>query len=143
MKKALKRLAAIILVLVIALGSFGFSIAPESGQALMSGGGAANHEFIKPVTHQTAAPEGCIGIYTASDLNNVRNNPAADYIMMNDIDLAGWGNWAPIGEAAAPFSGVFNGNGYVIKNMTIDITSENTVYAGLFSYADKAELINV
>jgi hypothetical protein len=143
MKKALKRLAAIILVLVIALGSFGFSIAPESGQALMSGGGAANHEFIKPVTHQTAAPEGCIGIYTASDLNNVRNNPASDYIMMNDIDLAGWGNWAPIGEAAAPFSGVFNGNGYVIKNMTIDIVSNDNIYVGFLGHTLNSAVFNL
>ena len=144
MQKSIIKLMSIIMVVLMVMMSLvppAFASAPAVNERKT--GGAANHEFIKPVTHQTAAPEGCIGIYTASDLNNVRNNPAADYIMMNDIDLAGWGNWAPIGEAAAPFSGVFNGNGYVIKNMTIDITSENTVYAGLFSYADKAELINV
>ena len=70
MKKALKRLAAIILVLVVALGSFGFSIAPESGQALMSGGGAANHEFIKPVTHQTAAPDNDTDSDNADSIKN-------------------------------------------------------------------------
>ena len=44
---------------------------------------------------------------------------------MNDIDLSGYGNWDPIGHIDSdsgditPFSGIFDGNGHVIKNMTI------------------------
>ncbi len=44
---------------------------------------------------------------------------------MNDIDLSGYGNWDPIGHIdldsgdITPFSGIFDGNGHVIKNMTI------------------------
>ena len=80
-------------------------------------------------------PEGFTLIYTAQDLDNIRNNLEGNYILMNDIDLAKWGNWEPIGsDDENPFEGEFDGNGHVIKNMTINIDSEDEVYAGLFGY---------
>ena len=68
-------------------------------------------------------------ISTPAQLNNVRNDLEAHYKLINDIDLAGWGNWEPIGtDVNTPFSGVFDGNGKVIKNMTINIVSSGNIY---------------
>ena len=52
---------------------------------------------------------------------------------MNDIDLSSYSNWDPIGDADANigFTGTLDGNGYVVKNLTINRPTENAV--GLFS----------
>jgi putative cell wall-binding protein len=81
----------------------------------------------------TEIPEGYIGIFTAEDLNNVRNHLTGKYILMNDIDLSGQ-EWIPIGTPAQPFSGTFDGNGFVIKGLNINLVSESKVYIGLFGY---------
>lgn len=68
--------------------------------------------FIKEVRHLKVVPEGYIGIYDFSDLMSVRSNPGLNYILMNDIQCEPYDlvpNYV--------FTGVFNGNGYTIKNM--------------------------
>ena len=80
---------------------------------------------------------------------NIRNNLSGNYILMNDIDLSSWGNWEPIGSNENAFTGIFDGNGFVIKNMTI--TGGNfyreplyeVAYGGLFYCAFNAEIRNV
>lgn len=56
------------------------------------------------------------------------------YILMNDIDLGGYENWKPIGvdnfNMSTSFLGKFNGNGKVIRNLTINRPTEREV--GLF-----------
>ena len=92
---------------------------------------------------QTTVPSGYIGIYTAQDLNNVRNNLSGQYILMDDIDLSGWGNWNPIGGYSNKFTGIFNGNGHIIRNMTINISTDTVViYAALFACIGNAEISN-
>ncbi len=94
--------------------------------------------FLVPVEQQTEVPEGYIGIYTAEDLDNVRNDLDANYILMNDIDLSEYENWVPIGTENCVkgkyFSGTFDGNGYYIGNITIGIsfTEAMTYYIGIF-----------
>lgn len=48
-----------------------------------------------------------------------------------DIDLAGIGNWTPIGNWGNNFRGAYNGNGYTISKLTIN---EDVSYNGLFGY---------
>ena len=55
-----------------------------------------------------------------------------------DLDLAGV-TWTPIGTSASPFSGTFDGNGKVIKNLTIDGTAK----VGLFGVLDGAVVKNL
>ena len=56
---------------------------------------------------------------------------------MNDIDLSSYANWDPIGEMDPDagimqgFTGVLDGNGYSIKNLTINRPDEE--YVGLFA----------
>ena len=73
-----------------------------------------------------------IEISTASELNDIRLNLAADYILTADIDLSSIANWEPIGTPEAPFTGTLDGNDYTISNLTIDRST--TDYIGLFGY---------
>ena len=72
-------------------------------------------------------------VTTASELNDIRNNPAAHYRLMNDIDLADWlaenspeEGWEPIND----FTGSLDGNGFVISGIWINRPSTDKV--GLF-----------
>lgn len=52
--------------------------------------------------------------------------------------------WTPIGTAENPFKGTFDGNGYVIKNLTVngDYLEDNN-YGGLFGVCEKATIKNI
>ena len=106
--------------------------------------GSVNWDFIVPVAHQKQVPEGYIGIYTATDLDGIRNNLDKNYILMNDIDLSQWSNWAPIGteKNLKEFRGIFDGNGYVVRNMKIHIEND-VINAGLFGYVYNGQVRNV
>ena len=71
-----------------------------------------------------AVPEGYTAIATPAELDAVRDNLAGKYILVNDIDLSGWGNWVPIGYltdyASQEFTGVFDGNGKTIRGMRME-----------------------
>ncbi len=85
-------------------------------------------EFIVPVSKVTDAPEGYTAIYSPSDFYNIRNKPSANYILMRDLDLSSYKNWSSIGS----FSGILDGNGYSIKNVTQEITAtSSTVFSGI------------
>lgn len=102
------------------------------------------------IARLTEVPEGYIGIYTAEDLDNVRNNLTANYIMMNDIviteeDYAEGGvfegGFEPIGDNEEAFAGMFNGNGFVIDGLVIDVEDAGvqygTEYIGLFGKCER------
>ncbi len=77
-----------------------------------------------------------IGVATAAQLQAIRNNLAGTYIQTADIDLSSISNFSPIGtngSPAEPFTGSFDGNGFVIRNLKI--TNNNTYGGvGLFGY---------
>ena len=56
-------------------------------------------------------------------------NRCAGYELSNDLDLSGESNWTPIGDAGNRYTAVFEGNGYVIEDMTVNVSRHN---AGLF-----------
>ncbi|MDR2611014.1 MAG: hypothetical protein LBC58_06115, partial [Clostridiales Family XIII bacterium] len=70
--------------------------------------------------------------------------------LMNDLDLSAYGTinssfnngegWAPIGAEGNSFKGVFDGDGHVITGLSIN---RATFYAGLFGYADGAQIKNL
>ena len=68
-------------------------------------------------------------IENESQLNEVRNYLNCYFVLENDITLTS--KWIPIGTESAPFTGCFDGDGYVIKGLNID--SADT-YVGLFGY---------
>ena len=63
------------------------------------------------------------------------------YKLMNDLDLSGVKNFKPIGNHDFPFKGIFDGNGKVIKNLTIDRATEK--YVGLFGKVARGVIKNV
>jgi len=67
-------------------------------------------------------------IYSASQLKNIAS--AGKYILVANIDLNN-AEWIPIGTKENPFTGEFNGNGYIISNFKINSSS---TYVGLFGY---------
>ena len=136
MRNAAKRIFSLGLVLVMALGLLnGLALPAVAAEPPKTGDdGITNWDFVEPVTHLTKAPDGYTEIHTAAELNAVRENLSKNYILMADIDLSDWGNWVSIGsDIFNAFKGVFDGNGYVIQNMSINIESTtDAIYAGLF-----------
>lgn len=70
-------------------------------------------------------------ILTAEELNNMRNHPDASYKLGADIDLSAWittnspeTGWQPMGTSDTPFTGTFDGNGHVIENVWINMSTE-------------------
>ncbi len=73
-------------------------------------------------------------------------------VLSGDIDLASLmtrsavvSNWTPIGTKENPFTGVFDGNGFTIKNLALVETEakEGKAYIGFFGYAKNATIKNV
>lgn len=90
-------------------------------------------------------PDGYIPIYTAVDLNNIRNNLSGKFILMNDIDLSAYENWQPLGETEKPFTGTLKADGYSIKNLKAksDITTPQANGIGLFGFIKGAEISGI
>lgn len=77
-------------------------------------------------------------ILTAEELNNMRNHPDASYKLGADIDLSAWittnspeTGWQPMGTSDTPFTGTFDGNGHVIENVWINMSTENVGFFGV------------
>ena len=81
----------------------------------------------------------------AADVNNGNNMSGKTVLLMNDIDLSGYANWTPISwpklSGSAPFSGVFDGQGYSITGLKISRNNED--YVGLFGYTYCSTIRNV
>lgn len=83
-------------------------------------------------------------VWTAADLDGVRDHLSSYFIQMDDIDLGAWGNWTPIGgyftQTGVEFQGQYNGNDFIIDNLIIiDATAEEI---GLFGCTEHATIQN-
>ncbi len=91
-------------------------------------------------------------VATAEQLDLIRNDLAAHYVLIDDIDLSGYENWMPIGafqslsdapeDAEVPhpdyaFTGTFDGDGHTISNLAV--SCEAPMGAGLFGCASGTE----
>ncbi|WP_346905857.1 GLUG motif-containing protein [Clostridium sp.] len=84
---------------------------------------------LKDVEAGTGSIDNPYIISTKDQLKNVRFDLTANYKLANDIDLEGI-DFLPIGHKGALFIGIFDGNGYTIKNLKINQPNED--YVGLF-----------
>lgn len=64
------------------------------------------------------------------------------FIQIADIDLSDYGSWEPIGTRNNPFTGVYDGGGHRIANVSIT-TSANTACYGLFTSLNNAVVMRV
>ena len=85
-------------------------------------------------TPPTTSSDGYTYIYTPSQLAEVANDLSGNYRLMNNIDMTTYcllnSGMSPIGNSANPFTGIFDGNGYTISGVTIDLLESFEV--GLF-----------
>lgn len=117
-------------VWVVLLGMLSMNIAPLSEAYAAGGSGTTTDPYI---------------INTCVELQNMKNNLSASYMLGNDIDCTDSVNWnsgkgfIPVGDATNKFSGAFNGNGYKISNLTIKRPTES--YVGLFGYVEGTNVV--
>jgi hypothetical protein len=69
-------------------------------------------------------------IYNLNDLKSINYNLNGTYVLMNDIDCKGM-PLPTIGSTDAPFAGLFDGQGYAIKNFTMEV--DGSGYMGVFA----------
>ena len=62
--------------------------------------------------------DGIREIQTAAQLDAVRHNLSANYELIRDIDLSPYANWQPLGNSSSRYTGVFDGNGHTIANLS-------------------------
>lgn len=77
----------------------------------------------------------------ADDVN--RGQRDLNAIQTADIDLSGFDNWVPINWVyvnEAPFTGIYNGNGYTISNLTISSMTKGNWF-GLFGKIGSGALL--
>lgn len=75
---------------------------------------------------------GWTAISTPEELAAIEtNDTSVKYYLTNDIDLADYGNFTPIGSSSVYFKGTFDGNGYAIKDMTISGSSYQALFANV------------
>ncbi len=88
---------------------------------------------------------GVILISTAEQLDYIReylNDDEAHFRQVADIDLADYENWQPIGSYRNIFEGSYDGNGFIIRNLSINCTELSD--AGLFGFLGSGgELKNI
>ena len=123
----------------------GVKLFGEGNSSSASGG-----EFIQEIdvlTEEEAIQQGYTVIKTADELQAMKDDLDGKYILMNDIDLSGY-DWTPIGtfdfdtgDLSQAFTGEFNGNGYVVRNLTINKPTEDV--AGLFGAVNGGTIENV
>ena len=80
---------------------------------------AGDNENITGITAYDANCE-IILISTASNLQAINDNVSGSYILVKDIDLIGV-NFTPLGNDASSFDGIFDGGGFTIRNLTINL----------------------
>ena len=84
--------------------------------------------------------DGIREIQTPAQLDAVRTNLSASYELITNITLtADYANWQPLGNETTPFTGVFDGNHYTIRNLS----SSGYARAGLFGVAQNAAFSNL
>ena len=74
------------------------------------------------------------------ELQNMNNKRTGNYILASDIDCSGL-SFTPVGNASTKFSGNFEGLGFKIKNLTINLPEED--YVGLFGYVGDSGSNNI
>ncbi|MCL2049334.1 MAG: stalk domain-containing protein [Defluviitaleaceae bacterium] len=93
-------------------------------------------KFLAPIEPPTADS---IPVSNRAELEAIRNNLTGAYHLTADIDLIGK-EWIPIGDESTPFSGLFDGQGYAVKNMSIHAASGSV---GLFGFVRSTTIKNV
>lgn len=130
-KVLLKRVIAMFIIFTVAM--------PVSNP--MTAWAATDPAQETTITRGQGTPTNPYQIWNVSQLKEVNTKGLdREYILMADIVMKTSEQWAPLGTSGNPFTGVFNGNGYAIKNLT---STTLTTYRGLFAAIKGAIVKNV
>ncbi|MCL2081655.1 MAG: hypothetical protein FWH04_00215 [Oscillospiraceae bacterium] len=133
-RKTMKKLGTLTLSLLMLLALLPMS-APKAE------GFGSTGKFLAAISAPAAGSE---PISTASQLANIRYDLNKSYHLTGNIDLSGIDNWNPLGmvtsSSVATFRGTFDGQGYVIRGLSI---REENQYNGLFGVTVSANIKNV
>ena len=137
--KERKSKARLVLPVIIVLSlCFAFVINGDSSDALSD-----TMMPVEQVDENYVTMNGMVGIKTPAQFMEIGKHTlgdgtpyedytiGADYVLLEDISLMGL-TVSPIGSAASPFTGSFDGNGYVITGMEVTVTGSAS-YAGMFA----------
>ena len=80
-------------------------------------------------------------IYDIDDLQNINNDLTEDYELMNDIDATGFA-FVPIGATSPYFSGSLDGNGYVVRNLSITVSGAGNINGAMIDRTTTAAVIS-
>lgn len=117
----IRRVAAVALVATLLLATVTITVFA----AVPSLRGIINLPFLDKNARKDTVPDGWVGIYTVADLDRVRDDLDGRYILMSDLTFTeADGTFTPIGTMEEPFMGEFDGNGHVIRGLTIDVALE-------------------
>ena len=118
------------------------NVSPSSKTALVIGG----------VSYTVINSLGAAGSTTGTDLEGIEGKLGGHYALGSNIDASATATWnsngaatpvyagfTPIGSAAAPFTGTFEGLGHTISDLTIDRPTTSDV--GLIGKSGKAAVI--
>ena len=116
MSKWVKRVLSVVLACMMVGGALPMASVP----AIAAGGYGSNGKFLVSIDPPVA---GSIPISTRAQLEAIKNNLSGRYHLTADIDLSS-ADWVPIGDNStnsdnSHFTGIFDGQGYVIRNLTI------------------------
>ncbi|MEX2461586.1 MAG: S-layer homology domain-containing protein [Paenibacillaceae bacterium] len=123
----------------IGLSSNSFTVAGASTTTFSASNGVVTAVF--PATTAvfaggTGAVDNPYSVATAAQLNRVRDFLNDSFKLTANIDLSSY-NWIPLGDWDQNFGGNFDGNGFTIKNLTINRPNAerpNAEPIGLFGY---------
>lgn len=116
------------------------------GAGIPAAGAASGGEEYPFLDEVVPAAGNYVEISTPEQLFAVHNDLDGYYVLTADIDLSGYDDWVPIGATYQdPFTGIFDGQGHVIRNMTITdpAFASGSLAVGLFGYTQDALIRNV
>ena len=65
------------------------------------------------------------------------------YLQVAHLDLSAYANFNPIGAVYSVFSGVYDGNGFIISNLNISVNTVSSSRTGLFGACNNASIKNI
>lgn len=122
----MKKITALLMSLFLIGGCFvGCTETPTSSNSSQNSSSQTSaEEDSSSSTRPVVPPDEMIQIRTEEELFAIKNDLGGAYRLMSDITLTK--PWKTLGTDEAPFTGVFEGNDYTIRNMTVE---SDVIYA--------------
>ena len=124
-QRLLSRLFGALIGLAFGLTVICLGLSPAHAASVATGSGTLDSPYIISSLHDLQWLQG----YLADAIND---GGFGQYFRQTaDIDLSSISDWTPLGQSASGFRGSYDGQGYIVSQMKIQISAENN--SGLFA----------